>query len=157
MRRTPSFHPLIRSLSQVRRLVRESESVNLRPAQWNHRTRLILGLWYVINPCPLDPLETMRRSLAAHAACHPGSPAYDEKTTVFYLQRIEAFAIAAPASLGLLDLINSLLASELANPRLHLAPACLPRSLSGVNVLVGHERNFRDASSREVPATAYAA
>ena len=157
MRRTPRYVPVIRRLSQVRRLVSDFESGCLRPAHRNHRVRLILGLWYVINPCPAGPLEAMRRGLAAHAARHPGSPAYDERTTAFYLQRIEAFAAAAPASLGLIELISSLLASELANPRLHLAPICLPPALSGLHKPVCRERTLPGIPSREVSAAAFAA
>lgn len=145
------------SISKVRRLVTAFEAGRLRPARWNHRTRLILGLWYVINPRRLCPLETMRRGIAAHAACHPGSPAYDERTTAFYLQRIEAFAIAAPADQGLLELIDALHASELSNPRLHLAPVCLPHALSEVNEVACHEQDSRDQPSREEPPRAFAA
>ena len=148
---------MIRSISQVRLLVKAFEAGSLRPSQWNHRTRLVLGLWYAINPCPQGPLDALRRGIAAHETHRRLPSTYHAGTTAFYLRKIEAFAIAAPPSLGLIDLINALLVSELAKPQLHLAPIGFPARNSAVNQVVFRESDFRAAQSRELRATAHAA
>jgi hypothetical protein len=116
---------MILTLSRLRCMVRAFEEGRVLACNWNHRTRLVLGLWYVLNPSEGEPLAAMRRGIVACEARLDGSPwlhgGYDETITAFYLEKIREFAISAPPDLGLLELANALLASELADPWRHLA------------------------------------
>jgi hypothetical protein len=108
---------MIRNLSNIRHLVTAFEAGALHPHEWNHRTRLVLGLWHILNPSLGGPLAAMRRGIMACEANMRYSRlrqrGYSEAVTASYLERIREFAISAPESLGLLDLTNALLASEL--------------------------------------------
>ena len=108
--------PMIRTLSKVRHLVKAFESGSLLPHEWNDRTLLILGLWHVLNPSHDGAEAAMRRGVIACEAKFDGSGrcflGLSDPVTAAYLEEIRAFAVAAPASLGLLDLANALVKSR---------------------------------------------
>ena len=112
------------TFSRLWRLVTAFEADRLPERDWNHRSRLVFGLWYVLNPSQGGPLAAMRRGIIECVTKLEGLPAvhrgYDEAITVFYLDKIREFAISAPPDLGLLELANALLTSELAYPLRHL-------------------------------------
>jgi hypothetical protein len=111
------------NFARLKRVIRAFEAGTLRPKDWNHRTRLLLGLWYSLNPPADGPLRAMCRGIAACESRRYGVTVRpsrtDEKITAFYLAKIQAFAIAAPPEAGLLELTEALIASDLGNPRLH--------------------------------------
>ena len=114
---------MIRTISTFRRLVKAFEAGCILPRDWNHQTRLILGLWYVLNPAKDGPIEAMHRGIIACEARLHGTQArhwFDqEAVTAFYLEKIRAFAAAASPDLGLVGLASALLTSKLVDPRLH--------------------------------------
>lgn len=121
---------MIRTLSKLRHLVRAFEAGALLPHEWNDRTLLILGLWHVLNPSRDGAEEAMRRGIIACEAKLEDSGrwfrAVSEPVTAAYLEEIRAFAVAAPASLGLLELANALVDSRVAGeeiPGAYVGPA----------------------------------
>jgi hypothetical protein len=102
-------------------------------------------------------MEAMRRGIIACEARLHGSNArrcvYHDAITAFYLEKILAFAISAPPCLGLLELANDLLTSELANPRLHFGLIHTEVRPSEVITPVPSELEFHDCQSVSLSAS----
>lgn len=111
-------------LKTVKYLVQKFGTGELKAREWNHRTRLVVGLWHILCPTGEDPLAAMRLGIkACDVVIHKGKAksGYHETLTRFYLQEIERFAETVSSDLDLMGVIRALLSSPLADPLVHLS------------------------------------
>ncbi len=111
-------------LKTVKYLVQRFGTGALKAREWNHRTRLVVGLWHILCPTGEDSLSAMRAGIkACDAVIKKGkekSP-YHETLTRFYLREVESFAQTVSSDLDLMGVIRALLSSPLADPLVHLS------------------------------------
>ena len=103
---------------EAEEVVRGFESCELPPADFNHREHLLVALCYLTRMGDADALDRVRARINAFVAAHGVNPnLYHETITAFWLKRVRAYVLRAPAGLGLAEMTNAL-AAECGSSRL---------------------------------------
>ena len=101
------------SSEEILKLVREFEACTLPHAEWTHHAHLVVGLWYLVRHEEAEATrlirDGIRRYNKARGIEQTKTGGYHETITLFYIQVIRKFLLAANPDCTLKMLANSLI------------------------------------------------